>query len=145
MTSGVHPVILIATVSTLLALGAIVVACVVRSNGVRALMIVLGLAFLLPAGFVFVASHPELIDGRFRTYKAFYRDIQIGMTRDEVLSVLDRHYPASGIRQRPKTIADEPERLGFFMNPEGSREPDCEGIFLTLEQGRVSKKDYSPD
>jgi hypothetical protein len=145
MNVGVHPIILIAVIGALLALGAVVVACTVRSGGVRALMIVLALVCLIPAGFVLVALHPELVDGRFRTYKAFYRDIQIGMTRDEVLAVLDQHYPASGARQRPKIMEDEPESLGFFMNPERSREPNCEGIFLRLEQGRVTKKDYSPD
>lgn len=35
--------------------------------------------------------------------------------------------------------------LSFFMNPETSREPNCEGIFLTLEASRVTKKVYSAD
>jgi hypothetical protein len=42
-------------------------------------------------------------------------------------------------------LHDTPDGLGFFMNPEASREPNCEGIFLRLEQGRVTKKTYSPD
>jgi hypothetical protein len=128
-----------------LALIAIVVACMVRSGGVRALMIVLALVFLLPPAYVFLAFHPELVDGRFRTYKAFYSDIQIGMTRDEVFAVLDRRYPKAGARQRPTVMDDTPDGLGFFMNPETSREPNCEGIFLKLENGKVKSKDYSPD
>ncbi len=56
-------------------------------------MIVLALVFLLPAAYVFLAFHPELVDGRFRTYKAFYRDIHVGMTKDQVFAALDRRYP----------------------------------------------------
>lgn len=145
MNSGIHPFVLMAVTGVALSLGAVTVACLTRRGGVRVLMMVLALVFMVPAGFVFLAFHPELVDGRFRTYKAFYRDIQVGMTRAEVIAVLDRHYPAGGIRQRPQIMTDEPERLGFFMNPETSREPNCEGIFLTLERGRVVGKGYSPD
>lgn len=145
MSFGVHPVILIAAVGALFALIAVVVACMARSGGVRVLMIVLALVFLLPAAYVFLAFHPELVDGRFHTYKAFYSDIQIGMTRDEVFAVIDRRYPKTGARQRPKVMDDTPDSLGFFMNPETSREPNCEGIFLKLENGKVKSKDYSPD
>jgi hypothetical protein len=136
---------LIAAVGVGLALAAVVTACLVRSGAVKALMIVLSLVFLIPAGSVFLAFHPELVDGRFRTYKAFYGDIQIGMTRDEVFAALDRRYPKSGARQRPKVMDDTADSLGFFMNPETSREPNCEGIFLKLEKGRVKSKEYSPD
>ena len=145
MSFGVHPVILIAAIGALLALIAVVVACMARTGGLRVLMIVLAWVFLLPAASVFLAFHPELVDGRFRTYKAFYSDIQIGMTRDDVFAVLDRLYPKEGARQRPKVMGDTPDSLGFFMNPETSREPNCEGIFLKLENGRVKSKDYSPD
>lgn len=145
MSLGIHPFILIAAGGVLLALGAVIVAWWARSGVVRILMLVLAVLFLLPGGYVFLALHPEWIDGRFRTYKAFYRDIQVGMTRDEVLAALDRHYPPAGKRQRPTVMSDTPSDLGFFMNPEGSREPNCEGIFLKLEAGRVASKDYSPD
>jgi hypothetical protein len=111
----------------------------------RGLMVLLVLVFLVPAGYVYVAFHPEFVDKRFRTYKAFYRDIHVGMTREEVIAAMDRRYPADGPRQRPKIMSDESGELGFFMDPENSREPNCEGIFLTLESGRVVKKQYSPD
>jgi len=62
-----------------------------------------------------------------------------------VLAALDRRYPKSGARKRPKVMEDTAESLGFFMNPETSREPNCGGIFLKLEQGRVKSKVYSPD
>jgi len=136
---------LIVAAGLIMALVALVVACKVRSSGVSAVMMVLALVFLLPAGYLCVALYPELIDGRFRTYKAFYREIQIGMSRDDVLAVLDRCYPKSGPRQRPKIMNDAPDALGFFMNPETSREPNCEGIFLTLKNDHVTKKEYSPD
>lgn len=145
MTFGVHPFILIAAVGVVLALAAIVTACLVRSGGIKAVIIGLALVFLIPAGYVFLAFHPELVDGRFRTHKAFYSDIQIGMTRDEVFAVLDLCYPKSGARQRPQTLDDTPQALNFFMNPETSHEPNCEGIFLTLTNGHVVKKQYSAD
>lgn len=73
------------------------------------------------------------------------RDIQVGMTRDEVFAAIDRRYPKSGARQRPGLLGETADGLSFFMNPETSREPNCEGIFLKLENGRVKSKEYSPD
>ncbi len=137
--------ILVAAMGVLLALLALFAASRVRGNGVRVLLIILALVFALPSVYLVLALHPELIDGRFRTYKAFYRDIQIGMTRAEVLAAMDRRYPKSGPRQSPKLMDDTPTSLGFFMNPETSTEPNCEGIFLKLENGRVKSKDYSAD
>ncbi len=67
------------------------------------------------------------------------------MTRDEVFAALDRHYPPTGPRKRPKILRDDTDSIGFFMNPEKSREPNCEGIFLTLKEGRVITRIYSPD
>ncbi|MFT5109867.1 MAG: hypothetical protein ACI9UA_005519 [Pseudoalteromonas tetraodonis] len=40
---------------------------------------------------------------------------------------------------------DTSERFGFFMNPEHSKDPNCEGIFLSLHKGTVAKKVYSAD
>lgn len=145
MSFGVHPFILIAAVGAVAALVTVIVACRARSGFVTALMFVLALVFIAPAGYLFLAFRPEVVDGRFRTYKAFYRDIQVGMTREQVLAAMDRRYPADGPRKRPKIMDDTPESLGFFMNPETSREPNCEGIFLTLERGRVTKIVYSAD
>jgi hypothetical protein len=67
------------------------------------------------------------------------------MTRDEVYAALDHRYPKSGARKRPNVMEDTATNLGFFMNPETSREPNCEGIFLKFEKGRVKSKVYSPD
>jgi hypothetical protein len=145
MNSSVHPYMLIAALGALVALVAIVIACRARRGIITAMMIVLALAFIVPASYLFLMFHPELVDGRFRTYKRFYRDIEAGMTREQVLAAMERHYPAIGPRERPMIIDDTPRRLAFFMNPETSREPNCEGIFLTLEAGRVTRMSYSAD
>jgi hypothetical protein len=145
MSFGVHPFILIAVGGALAALVAIVIACRAKSGLVTAMMVVLALVFIAPAGYVFVALHPELVDGRFRTFKAFYGDIRVGMTREQVLAAMEQRYPTNGTRKRPKIMDDTSTSLGFFMNPETSREPNCEGIFLTLEAGRVTKIVYSAD
>jgi hypothetical protein len=142
---GFHPFILLAAAGTLAALIALVIAWRAKSGAVMATMVVLALLFIAPAGYLFLAFHPELVDGRFRTYKRFYRDIKTGMTREQVLAAMDRRYPAGGPRKPPKIMDDTPERFGFFMNPETSREPNCEGIFLTLEGGHVTKIIYSAD
>ena len=101
----------------------------------------------LPALYIFVLFHPELADPRFRAYKAFYGHIREGMTRDDVFALLERRYPPNGARQRPTVMRDEPNNIGFFMSPEDapSREPNCEGIFLSLHEGRITKKVYSTD
>ena len=145
MLNSVHPVVLAAAVGGVIALVALVVAWLARSSAVKAIMVVLALIFLLPSGYLFVGFNPWLVDSRFRTYRAFYRDIEVGMTRDQVLAVMGRRYPADGPRKRPKIMDDTSQSLGFFMNPETSREPNCEGIFLTLEGGRVTKIVYSAD
>ena len=145
MSFGVHPFILIAAGGSLAALVAIAIACRAKSGLLSGMMFVLALVFIAPAGYVFLAIHPELVDGPFRTYKRFYRDVQVGMTREQVLAVMEQRYPTNGPRKRPKILNDTPEGLGFFMNPETSREPNCEGIFLRLEAGRVTKIEYSAD
>ena len=69
----------------------------------------------------------------------------MGMTRQEVFGLMEKYYPKNGTRLPPKVLNDTPDGLGFFMNPESFREPNCEGIFLTLDAGRVCRKDYSQD
>jgi hypothetical protein len=145
MMLAVHPFILTGVGCVLAAVVVVIIACRVRSGVATAALAVLALLLLVPPGFVFVALNPGLVDARFRTYQAFYRDIETGMTRAEVLAAMERHYPTNGPRQRPTIMEDNTSRLGFFMNPETSREPNCEGIFLTLQNGRVVSKGYSPD
>ena len=135
-------------VAVIAAAAAVVTACFawrMRSGAVRAMLAVVALLLSLPGGYVLLALHPEWVDARFRTYKAFYRDIEIGMTREEVLAAMERRYPANGARKRPRLWFDSREGMSFFMDPERSTEPNCEGIFVTLESGRVAQKRYSPD
>ena len=138
--------IVVVAIIGLLGVAAIVAAIVGRGGVFKAAMTVLGLVLLTAVTYVLLASFaPEFIDARFRTYKAFYRDIEPGMTRGEVMTLVDRHYPATGARQRPKMVYDDADRLGFFMNPETSHEPNCEGIFLSMSRERVTAKSYSAD
>jgi hypothetical protein len=145
MSIGVHPFIWIAAFGSLTALIAVIVACKARSRHVFTIMLVLALVLIAPAAYLFLTYYPELIDGRFRTYRGFYRDIQVGMTREQVFAAMERRYPKDGPRLRPRVMRDELASLGFFMNAERSSEPNCEGIFLKLEVGRVVSKKYSPD
>jgi len=114
-------------------------------DGARIGVAVIGILLLVPSAWFFTALNPWLTDARFRAYRSFYQDLKPGMTRSEVLARLASHYPASGERKSPKVMKDTPDALGFFMNPEHSREPNCEGIFLKLQDGKVASKSYSPD
>jgi hypothetical protein len=145
MSFGIHPFFLIAGIGPLIALVLVVFACRAKSAFTTVLLLLFALVFTVPGIYLFLALHPELIDGRYRTYKAFYGDIKVGMTRDQVIAAMQGRYPQNGKRQRPKIMDDEADRLGFFMNPETSREPNCEGIFLGLTNGCVVSKTYSPD
>ena len=145
MPFGLHPVVFAAIVGGIFAMFAFVMACITRRITVRIGLCVLGLLCLAPAALVFVGFYPEIVDGRFRAYKEFYRDLHPGMTRAEVFAAMDKHYPAGGVRKRPKIVSDEKDSLSFFMDPEGSQEPNCEGIFLGLRDGRVETLQYSPD
>ena len=141
----------IAGFSTIAAVVAVVFAFRASSSIRRVILGGLATLCLIPAVLVFLLAfpefQPEFSDARLRTYKAFYREIGEGMTRDEINSLLDRHYPMTGPRQRPKLWEDTSAQLCFFMSPEDapSHEPNCEGIFLSLHDGRVTKKYYSPD
>jgi len=89
--------------------------------------------------------NPELHDARFRVYKKFYNDLHVGMTQQEVFAILDKHYPISGPRLRPKILGEGENVGGFLMHPEHLTEPNCEGVFLSWHEGRVAKVQYSPD
>jgi hypothetical protein len=116
-----------------------------KSTKARVLLSSLTIIFLIPSFLVVYIFYPWLIDSRFRTYRTFYKDIQIGMTRDQVMEVAKGHYPDGGKRLFPTIMRDNTSDLGFFMNPEGDSEPNCEGIFLRFEDGKVSSIVYSAD
>ena len=136
---------LIAAAGTLIAILLLLGGAIGVRGNTRMGVMALGMVLLLPAAWFFAALNPWLTDARFRAYRSFYQDLEPGMTREEVLAQVASHYPASGERKAPKVMEDTAERLGFFMNPEHSREPNCEGIFLVLRDGKVVSKSYSPD
>ena len=111
----------------------------------RILLILTGSGILISSVFFFLALNSWIIDPRFRTYRSFYCEIEEGMTRQQVIEILIKHYPRDGVRDRPIVRSDDENQLGFFMNPEDYREPNCEGIFLKMKDGIVVKKTYSND
>jgi len=86
-----------------------------------------------------------LVDDRFRTYKQLFGDIEVGMSRAKVMTLVDQHYPSEGERLRPNIIEDSDKKLSFFMNPEDSAEPNCEGFFLEMQDNKVVRKSYARD
>jgi len=145
MGLGIHPIFLIAGLTLVGAIACIVFAC--RASGwiKRTILLLVALFLLAPSGLLAIMLKPELVDARFRTYKRVYGDIQIGMTRAEVMTTVQRRYPSGGKRMEPTVLEDSTNRLDFFMNPEGSREPNCEGIFLEMKDDKVVRKKYSAD
>lgn len=116
-----------------------------RRGWVRIVVVTFAVVLLVPGGCVLQVAYPTWFDARFRAYRGFYDDIEVGMTRQQVEDLLGRRYPQAGPRRRPKILQDSAEALGFFMDPEWSSEPNCEGIFLKMKDGRVVGKVYSAD
>jgi|GEM_PF-558834 hypothetical protein len=146
MSQSIHPIVVLAILGVVASLILLFTVFRVRRAGLKVLLVLLAIVTLAPAGLVVLTMYPELLDARFRSYKAFYEDIHLGMTREEVMAVQAKHYPEGGPRQKPRIMIDEAESLTFFMNAEV---PDswinCEGIFLGFKDGRVVSKTYSPD
>lgn len=147
MGFGLHPIFLIAGVTLLGAIACLVFACLASRWLKRSILIVVALVLLTPSGLALIMLKPELVDARFRTYKRLYGDIQVGMSRSEVMTLVIKHYPNEGKRLSPKVIENSETRLAFFMNPEDeeSGEPNCEGIFLNMQDDAVVEKSYSRD
>ena len=116
-----------------------------KSGWPRILLILTGSGVLISSVFFFLALNSWIIDPRFRTYRSFYYEIEEGMTRQQVIEILIKLYPRDGVRDRPTVRSDDEDQLGFFMNPEDYREPNCEGIFLEMKDGVVVKKTYLND
>jgi hypothetical protein len=145
MVNVATPILLIVGFSSLLAVWLVVLTIRASRWFARALFAVGALVFCVPVVWLFLAFHEELVDARVRTYKAFYSDVRVGMTRDELLALLKRDYAEGGPRQRPKVVEDTATRLSFCMSPEAERDPNCEGIYITFIDGRVSQKEYVRD
>ena len=145
MGFGLHPIFLIAIVTLIGALVCLVFACLASNWLKRGILIVVALFLLAPSGAALICLKPELVDGRYSTYKQLYGDIEVGISRAQVMKLVDQHYPSGGKRLRPKVLEDSEVKLSFFMNPEDSAAPDCEGIFLQMEDDSVVKKSYVRD
>jgi len=145
MGFGLHPLILIAAVTLIGAIACLVFAYLASHWLKRGILIVAALVLLAPSGLVLVIFKPELIDDRFKTYKQLFGDIEVGMSRAQVMTLVDQHYPSEGKRLRPTIVEDSEKKLSFWMNPEDSKEPNCEGIFLQMQDDRVMRKSYARD
>ena len=145
MITGLHPLILIAGVTLIGAVACLVFACLASHWLKRGLLIVAALFLLAPSGVALIGFKPELVDDRFRTYKQLFGDIEVGMSRAEVMTLVDQYYASEGERLRPDIIEDSDKKLSFFMNPEDSAEPNCEGIFLRMQDNKVVRKSYARD
>ena len=145
MGFGLHPLILIAAVTLIGAVACLVFAYLASHWLKRGILIVAALFLLGPSGVALICFKPELVDDRFRTYKQLFGDIEVGMSRAEVMTLVGQHYPSEGERLRPKIIEDSDKKLSFFMNPEDLTEPNCEGIFLRMQDNKVVRKSYARD
>ena len=146
MSSSIHPIVVLAVLGVVAALSLLVTVLRVRRVGLKALLVLIAITTLAPAELVVLTLYPEWVDARFRSYKAFYAGIQLGMTREDVMVVQAKVYPEGGPRQKPRIIVDEVESLTFFMNAEvPDSSVDCEGILLAFKEGKVIAKTYSPD
>ena len=145
MITGLHPLIIIAAITLIGAIACLVFAYLASHWFKRGILIVAALFLLGPSGVALIGFKPELVDDRFRTYKQLFGDIEVGMSRAEVMTLVDQHYPSEGERLRPNIVEDSNKKLSFFMNPEDSAEPNCEGIFLEMQDNKVLRKSYARD
>ena len=145
MDTSLSPSLTVVALLGIVAALALIVGAIRKDRWKRGILLALGVALLVPSSFFALGLNPWLVDARFRTFRSFYYDIEVGMSRAEVMNLVHQHYPDSGKRQRPSIVYDEQARLGIFMNPEHTREPNCEGVFLALEEGSVVSKSYSAD
>ena len=145
MGFGLHPLILIAAVTLIGAVACLVFAYLASHWLKRGILIVAVLFLLGPSGVALICFKPELVDDRFKIYKQLFGDIEVGMSRAEVMTLVDQHYPSEGERLRPNIVEDSNKKLSFFMNPEDSAEPNCEGIFLEIQDNKVLRKSYARD
>jgi hypothetical protein len=140
------PFYLILAAGAVLALGAALLTNRGGGSGQRVALLALAIALVVLPALVFGAAlFPELFDARIRTYKRFYRNVEVGMTRDELLAVMRTTYEAAPQFAPPRLMTDTPERIFFLMDPQDSGGPNAEGIGFTLTSGKVSHKSYARD
>lgn len=146
MSSSPHPILVLAVLGLVATVIMLITVFRVRSRVLKVLLLLVALVTLAPAGLVLMTVHPEWVDARFRSYKAFYEGIQIGMTRGDVMTLQAQLYPVGGPRREPRIFLEEEDKLTFFMDPEDPESSvNCEAILLALKEGKVVSKTYSPD
>ena len=136
---------MIAAVTLIGAIACLVFAYLASHRLKRGILIVAALFLLGPSVVALIGFKPELVDSRYKTYKQLFGDIEVGMSRAEVMTLVDQHDPSEGGRLRPNLIENSDKKLTFFMNPEDSAEPNCEGIFLEMQDNKVMRKSYARD
>lgn len=100
---------------------------------------VAGFAFAL--GFLalrFVALSPA------KPFCEFHRDLEVGMSRQRVLELLDRHFPAGGRFAHPTVSEMKGGYLAITLNAR-SADWDSEFIDVQFENGRLVSSQYLPD
>ena len=140
MSSSPHPIFVLAVLGLVASVIMLVTVTRVRSMGLKVVLVLISFVTLAPAALVIVSMYPEWVDARYRSYKGFYAGLQLGMTRAEVMDLQAKIYPEGGPRQKPRIFMEDEKTLTFFMHPEDAAQPDCEGILLVFENGRLKSK-----
>ena len=142
-TSLSLPLTCLAILGIIIALGSLVDSY--RKTGPeRRVLSILGLIILSPSVFFLLVLNPWLLDPRFRAFRSFYYDIEDGMTRAQVIELLESHYPEDGLRGRPTFNQNTEKKIHFFMNTENNQHT-CEGVFISFSEGHVTSRQYSCD
>ena len=145
MDTSANTTMTVAIFGVILALTVVGITFRCSSTSKRILLGLVSAILLFPSCLIILVLNPWLVDARFATYRAFYKDIEIGMTRSQVKNLIQQHYPDGGSRVAPILLEDTDVSLDFFMNPESNKEPNCEGIFLTMQNDQVTRIFYSAD
>jgi hypothetical protein len=78
-----------------------------------------------------------------KPFRRFYKAVQVGMTKNEVMLAMHSEFPDRGRFPVP-VVHEDTNRLGFILDP--TRQAyNAEGVFLDLQDGRVVRKIYSSD
>ena len=101
----------------------------------------LTMAFLV-TGFVLVLHFMDVLP--VKPYKRLFAAIQVGMTEQEVMTLLHREFPDDGRFPVPARYDFRPGAIDFALDPKESAW-NAEAIILQLLNGRVAAKQYSRD
>ena len=107
MEFGLHPLFVIATGSLVGALVCLIFACIASHWLKRGVLIVAALFLLTPSGVALMVLKPELVDGRYKTYKQLYGDIDKIKTWKDMKSFKTYAEEMTAKSERRKKIAEE--------------------------------------